>query len=127
MFPGLFVKDVKNKGRGVFTSQAIKKGTEVEVVPVLTIPVKQTKHLDETRLLHYYFKWGKTEKMGAIFLGYGSVYNHSYQPNVESRMDLEKEIAVFSAIRDIKAGEELLINYLGEPDSEGELWFDVKE
>jgi SET domain-containing protein len=125
MHPGLYVKDVKNKGRGVFTTQPIAKGTLVEKAPVLTIPVKETKHLDHTRLFHYYFKWGKSEKMGAIFLGYGSVYNHSFTPNLESSMDFDDDSASFVALRDIKAGEELLINYLGEPDTKGELWFDV--
>jgi len=31
----------------------------------------------------------------------------------------------FTALRDIRRGEELTVNYCGEPDAVGELWFDA--
>ena len=46
----------------------------------------------------------------ALALGYGSLYNHSYQPN--ARYDDQPAGAMtFTALRDIRAGEEITINY----------------
>ncbi len=59
-------------------------------------------------------------------LGYGSLYNHSYQPN--ARYDDESgQTKVFSAIRDIAPGEEIVVNYNGEPEDETPVWFKLVE
>ena len=60
----------------------------------------------------------------ALALGYGSLYNHSYQPN--ARYDDESgQTKVFTAIRDIEAGEEITVNYNGEPEDESPVGFEV--
>jgi SET domain-containing protein len=60
----------------------------------------------------------------AVALGYGSLYNHSYTPN--ARYDDESpQIKIFTAIREIAAGEEITINYNGEPSDESPVWFKV--
>ena len=60
----------------------------------------------------------------AVALGYGSLYNHSYQPN--ARYDDESgQTKVFTAIRDIAPGEEIMVNYNGEPEDETPVGFKI--
>lgn len=48
----------------------------------------------------------------AIVLGLGSMFNHSVlRQNVGWRRDLDGQVVVYTALRDIDEGEELLISY----------------
>lgn len=48
----------------------------------------------------------------AIILGLGSMFNHSnVQQNVGWERDIENRLITYSALRDIKEGEELCISY----------------
>jgi SET domain-containing protein len=58
--------------------------------------------------------------------GYGSLYNHSYRPNARY-VDLAGRTKLFTAIRDIAAGEEITVNYNGEPGDETPVGFEVVE
>lgn len=107
----LIVKNVRGKGRGVFTTKAIKKGDIVEVCPVIPFSVREASTVMGTILGHYVFEWGKACRNAALPLGYGAVYNHSPTPNIYYRMREAKNQIVFRALRDIQAGEELLSNY----------------
>ena len=51
------------------------------------------------------------------------LFNHSYEPNADYDISFEKHTFDFFAHRDIKAGEEILINYNGEVDDQEQLWF----
>jgi SET domain-containing protein len=119
------VKRVKGKGRGVFARRPIREGELIERVPVLVLPLDEIKNGDEwTGLAGYCFLWG--EGTVALALGYGSLYNHSFDPN--ARYDDESPRAKsYSAIRDIAAGEEITINYNGEPTDRSPVGFDVIE
>ncbi len=75
-------------------------------------------------LSEYVFAWGK--KTVALALGYGSLYNHSYKPNARYEDD-GQQTKVYIAIKAISAGEEVTINYNGEPRNKSPLWFDVKD
>lgn len=55
-----------------------------------------------------------------LALGFGSIYNHSNNPNAFIDYDPERSIVFFSALRSIKAGEEVCISY-------GKEWFDSRE
>jgi SET domain-containing protein len=65
----------------------------------------------QTRLAHYYFEWGDDCQQAAIALGYGSLYNHSYNPNARYVFRESEECLEFIALRDIEPGEEITINY----------------
>src|SRR3954454_5730246 len=116
------VKRVKGKGRGVFARRTIRKGELIERVPMLVMPAGESKA--GSVVSDYCFAWGRGTV--ALALGYGSLYNHSYRPN--ARYDdvgpLTKE---FKALRDIQPGEEITVNYNGEPKSRKAVWFDVVE
>ncbi len=125
--PHLYVAPSKLGGRGVFTSKKIKKGSVLEICPVLVIPRKQLKHVDKTELFNYYFEWAEDSKSGAIALGYGSMYNHSYKPNAHYRADMEMDTIDFYALKSIPAGSEIFVNYNGLPDDKSPLWFKPKK
>ena len=55
--------------------------------------------------------------------GFGSLYNHEIHPNANFILDLENETIDIVAIKNITAGEEITLNYNGEPGDETILWF----
>ena len=75
-----------------------------------------------TTLYHYCFEWGKDTV--ALALGYGSIYNHSYAPNARYD-DIAQRTKIYSAIQDIQPGEEITINYNGDPDDDSPMEFNV--
>jgi len=115
------VRNVKGKGRGVFARTFISAGTEIERVPMLVVPESATYG---TVLSDYAFFWGKGTV--ALALGYGSIYNHSYKPNARYE-DYNNRTKGYIAIKDIPAGEEITINYNGDPTCCDPVDFDVLE
>lgn len=115
----LKVKKIKGKGRGVFAKKFIPKGTLLEKVPML---VMDKEDVYGTMIEDYVFEWSK--KTVALALGFGSLYNHSYSANARYD-DLGKRSKSYFAVRDIKKGEEITINYNGSPDDKTPLNFDV--
>ncbi len=73
---------------------------------------------------NYYFNWGDDGEWYAFALGYGSLYNHSYEPNAEYGMDFDSETIDFYCIKPITSGEEILINYNGDVDDKSTVWFE---
>lgn len=123
--PGLFISRTDHAGRGVFTRQSLNEGDLIEICPVITIPKSQLPVIHKTVLHDYYFLWGEQLDECAIALGLGSLYNHKQFPNANFILDLEHKTIDIVAIRDISAGEEITINYHGEPGSEDPLWFEA--
>ncbi len=127
ILPFLFIAPAQKKmGRGVFTSSSINAGTIVEISPVLVMTDDDRKLLDKTLLHDYIFEWGSSIKQCCMALGYVPLYNHSYQSNCEYEMDFENEMISIKAVRFIKAGEELFINYNGDWNDGKKVWFDAK-
>lgn len=123
--PALYIDNTAKKGRGVFTRDAIKKNTIIEIASVLVLPAHERKWIDKSVLYDYYFLWGDDDSLTAICLGYGSIYNHSYQPNIYYEADYASEKITFITLRNIKAGEELVMNYNCDPDEQKPVWFDT--
>ena len=94
--------------RGVLATESIKKSRIIEQCPALIYP-KNPKIIEQTIFDTYVFDWDKNHE--ALALGYGSLFNHSYSPNVRVDFDSDKKEIVFTALRAIAQGEELLINY----------------
>ncbi len=119
------VLPVAGKGRGVVAGLAIARGDVVERAHVIVVPAEQAAHLDATVLEHYVYDWpgGRV----AVALGHGSLFNHSFRPNARYRRDLEAHELVFEALTEIAPGEEITINYNGDPADRSPLWFHVVE
>lgn len=114
------------RGRGVFAEKNIKKGTVIEISPVIVLSPEERKAIEKTLLFHYVFEWGDDKKKAAVALGYVSMYNHSYDANCEYEMEFGKKRMTVRAVKDIKKGEELYINYNATPDDTTPVWFDTK-
>jgi len=115
-----------DKGRGVFATRKISGGETIEEAPVVVVPREQVAHLDATALGDYYFVWGDEEKDAALLLGLCSLCNHSYEPNARFELRPAGLTIEFIALRDIAAGEEITINYNGDPASQEPVWFPAK-
>ena len=119
------VRRDSNKGhgeRGVFARCLISEGTLIEKVPVILIPKNQVPdeskgELPACRISWYVYAWDAQagNEYVAVALGYGSLYNHSYNPNAVFRLE-SPDILEFVAIKQIEKNEEIMINYNGQPD-----------
>jgi len=120
------VKNTQEKGRGVFAKEDIEAGELIEEAPVL---IFQGEALNHYPLNNYYFRWHNSigsATCGALALGYGSIYNHSYEPNAKYEQIYDQKIIRFIAIKDIDVGDEITVNYNKDPKDNSALWFEVK-
>lgn len=121
-FTNIRIDDTDNKGRGVFARKNIKKLNIFESCPVIVIPRKECRK--GTVLDNYVYLWNKN---AAVPMGAGLCYNHSYEPNAVYELDFKDNVIHFIALRDIKEGEEITVNYNGDPKSKRKVWFEVKK
>lgn len=120
----IHVADCRSKGRGVFARTPLRAGELIERVPVIAVPRAQLEFLEKTVLSYYSFSWGPELNDGAIAAGFGCFYNHSYEPNAHFIKLINDGVIDFVAIRAIRQGEEITVNYNGSPDDNTPLWFD---
>ncbi len=117
---------ILNADRGVFAKCDIKKGKIIEICPVILVSRHDMSNLNESILVTYFFYFGKNKERLAITLGFGSIYNHSYEPNATYKIKLRKKTIKFSALKDIKKDEEITFNYnYGNPKDKNPLWFET--
>lgn len=124
MIRGLYIAHAGLKGRGVFTNRKIAAHTILEESPVIILNRSDRAAVEDTILYYYIFEWGENSDLGALGLGYVSLYNHASPSNCEYTMDYESGIITIQAMRDINAGEELTINYSAGWDDWQPVWFD---
>lgn len=111
-------------GLGVFAVELIEKREIFESAPVILFHMDLLKsYVKERRGKHilcdHVFNWSKGNH--AMCLGYGSVYNHSNDPNAMHRRIMDENPRIeFIALRDIQPGEEIFHHYA--PKS-GDLFF----
>lgn len=121
------LKRTRKKGLGVFALKDFKKGELIEAAPVLIFTPTDRKNLEKTPLSHYIYPWRST-RGAALAFGYGSVYNHSYSPNADWKQNFKNQTMEYKAVKEIRAGEEITVNYNGEPDDTSPIdWFDVHD
>lgn len=119
---------IPNAGRGVFAKRIINKGELIEKSPFIEIPKSDPSNLKGSNLVMYFFYFGKDKERLALALGLGSLYNHSYKPNVGYKINAKDKVIEFTALRKIKKDEELTFDYSKSGNSKGNstpLWFEV--
>src|SRR5277367_2223365 len=104
-------KESASRGRGVFAARRSLAGEVIEVCPVIALSSDDAAKLDDTYLYNYYFGWGAENKGAAIALGFGSLYNHSYDPNAAYRKSEADSTISIIAVKPIAPDEEILIKY----------------
>ena len=120
-----FIGSSNGKGRGVFAQKRFCKGDIIERSPVIVIPKHEEGLLEGTVLYNYTYGWGEGLEDSAIALGFGSLYNHAYRPNAMYKRMRDDMMIVYVALRDIAEGEEITVNYNGQPGDQSPLWFKV--
>lgn len=124
--PSLEVVPVPGKGRGLVAGRRFGCGEVVETAPVLVVPAREWELVRSTVVGRFCFGWNDDTGSVALALGRVSLLNHSYTPNVVSEKHLRRRLIVFVALRDIEPGEELTLNYNGDPGSRASVGFTVR-
>ena len=126
--PDVYVKDTGSiKGRGAFANRDFAEGEIVEKCPVVIL-LRPFEYLPP-RLKTITFNWGNlanTKPSHALALGFGSLYNHENPAKLRYEAAPNDEAIIFSAVRAIKKGEEITINYNasgGSHLSDKDTWF----
>jgi SET domain-containing protein len=99
-------------GYGVFAKEIISEGELIEECPIfdLNIPLGHSSPL----FIDYRFNWPQGThdwKKQVLSWGYGSLYNHSENPNAYWKSNIEKETFEFYSTRQINPDEEILVYY----------------
>jgi hypothetical protein len=118
---GLFVDTSEIHGTGVFAARAFAPDEVIEQCPVLVVPPEQAERVAPTTFGDYVYDW---EGGYALALGFGSLYNHSRSPAARYEMDYDLEEIHVIALRAIHPGDEITINYNGDPDDQTPVWFE---
>jgi uncharacterized protein len=120
----IYVGDSKmpQAGRGVFAASGIRVGETIESCPIILMGAEWLDTVCAMPLRNYFFRWGEGRNLPAIALGFGSIYNHSYEPNARYIKRINDQLLDFVALHDIAPHEEIMVNYHGEPDNKGPLW-----
>ncbi|MFH0749940.1 MAG: SET domain-containing protein [Candidatus Gottesmanbacteria bacterium] len=117
------VKETGKKGRGVFAGKNFVKGEIIETCPIVYLSPKERTHCEHTILAYYLYPW-TSMRCGAMVLGYGSIYNHSFTPNTQWKQDFHAKTMIYQAVRNIKTGEEITVNYNGKAEDQKPIdWF----
>jgi hypothetical protein len=101
-------------GRGVFAVRDLGAGERIELCPILALDEEET----AGTLADYCVDAGDDSGGKVLMLGYGSLYNHSEDPNAEYVHEADDAYA-FVAIREIAAGEQITISY-------GQAWWETR-
>jgi len=127
---GIYLKHTGTaKGRGVFASRNFSEGEIIEECPVLLFKAPFSPPGDLKRVIFSWLALAKPTNgyISALALGFGSMYNHDNPANMRYEADKKNLTLKFSAARNIRAGEELTINYNargGEASSDDNIWFE---
>jgi SET domain-containing protein len=105
----LKVRVTKSMGRGMFATEAIKKGVCVHSAEIVLFKCSEIQRIK--KLGQYVYNFDSTHS--ALALGYGSLFNHSFNSNLcaQYREKSDRWVLTYIATRDIKKGEQLFIYY----------------
>lgn len=108
------IVETPGKGLGVVATATIKKGEIIEHAPIIFLSDNDA-HFGDTDsdfLKHYILELTDIKK-DCLMLGYGSIYNHSLEPNADiyyPEKDFDRYV-IFKALKDIAQGEEITFDY----------------
>lgn len=115
------IRKTVNKGWGIFAMRDFENEELIEAAPVIVMSAEEMKLLNKTKLHDYIFHWENDSCCMAM--GHVPIFNHAAPSNCEYFQDYDAELIEIRAVRDIKIGEELTINYMGDADEEKDVWF----
>lgn len=101
----LYIKHDPVKGRGVFTAEDIPKGEVIEICELIFLRFEDISDSLEPYVYQY------NNKLVAVALGNGSLYNHSSRANAVFSFNKSTKQLQLVAKNRIKADTEITINY----------------
>jgi hypothetical protein len=110
-------------GRGVFATNGFAKGETIETAPLIFLTTQEREWLQTTSLYHYYFLVGSTDFPVAVGLGLSSLYNHHFPASAVYHVFPKRGVIVIKAYKAISPGEEITLNYNGDPEDDGPVYF----
>ncbi|MFW9940838.1 MAG: SET domain-containing protein-lysine N-methyltransferase [Candidatus Thorarchaeota archaeon] len=121
----------RKKGKGLFAIDKIPKGTVIDIAHIILISNNDWNLIENTVLSNYSFEWDDPKFIGeyesAISLSVSQFINHSYNPNVKYAYDYKNKCIEYISLRDISKGEEITVNYNGDPIDKSPVWFEVEK
>jgi uncharacterized protein len=120
---GIEVKKSLLHDRGVFATVSFKPGEIIEKSPIILLQQHERELLQTTSLFSYYFLINKEEALVALGLGYSSLYNHNSPANAVYTISLKRTSIIIKAYKTINPGEEITLNYNGNPDDDTPVYF----
>ncbi|RNJ41286.1 hypothetical protein B5V01_27860 [Mesorhizobium erdmanii] len=119
----VYVRNVPQKGRGVFANTLFKSGDLIEIAPTWQFNSSEEKLLKCTGLFEYYFvrpitKPMKIQRSGYVVFGLISIVNHSSNPNSQI-VWIDKDTGTWAsivALKEIQVGEEITHRYANIDD-----------
>lgn len=110
-------------GRGLVATQDIRQNTVIHIADLLELNKKDSKLVQKTKLTNYVYDLGYGKS--AIALGFGSLFNHSENENVDfklvkikSKNSPTRTVIVYTTNRLIQEGDQLFINYGYDPNGQ---------
>lgn len=101
---------IPGAGRGVFAGRPYCSGETIEVSPIIRFERSDPGISDARAMLpHYVFTYA--EGYEGLALGFGSLYNHAYEPNAVYEKRHDMQAVVFIARYHIDQDEEITISY----------------
>jgi len=116
-------RHIPGKKRGVVATRDCAAGTELERSLVIPVPERDLVEREDPITVHEeYLLYWSDEPDREVVMGCGllMIYNHSSDPNIELVDGPDADTMSVIALRDIKAGEELMYDYGVE------LWFEPR-
>lgn len=109
---GIHIKKstIHDAGYGVFADIPFKAGDLIITCPFIEIANDISA---DNKLMHYVFQSHLTKEHYLVVFGSGSMFNHSNNNNVQylSHPKYKDKFFIFTALTDIKSGDELFVNY----------------
>lgn len=105
----ILVRESSGRGLGCFATEKILEKEIFEECYLISA--------SDSVYQDYYFRYPKNSNKDIVIpLGFGSIYNHSDQPNANWKDDFSREYRIFQfyALRDILPGEEIFTYYGGD-------------
>jgi hypothetical protein len=101
--------------RGLIATEDIKNGSIIETCPLIFVSIKsEEEFLKNTVMWKYYFEWTKNI---TLLCGIWKFINNSLN-QMPILFSFKEQTMVYRAIRKIKKGEELTINYNWDPKNQ---------
>ena len=113
----VIVVDIPSKGRGVIANKEISVGEIVIKNYLLVMSWSDTVELQKHILGDYAFNFDNSGRY-AFCLGIGSFINGAInrkEINIDYKINKNKEIIIFTALKNLDKDEELLIDYGRDP------------